>query len=698
VSGVHLPILLLGAAGVLLVAFAYLKGEPRVRGRAALLASRIAALLLVILLLMDVSLPGEAPLGSERAEGRWLLIDPDLSLTVPSGLGGTLWDEVLDRAAAEVAGGARLALATAGTGAPEGTDLAGLAGRAPEHPPGNLVEGALRLAEAGADEVLLLSTFRRPAALIETLARAAPVPLRLERVGGAVRNAGVAELDLPRAAEPGEGVEGRLTVFAEAGAPGDSLGLEVRVDGTLILVDRVALPPAGETVSVPLSLELPPGSDLVRVAARVVLDGDAFPPDDERVRWIRADGSEAGVVLVSLTPDWEPRVLLPLLTAVTGLEGEGYLSVGEDRFLRLEAGPGSGGTMGSEVFGERLAEARLLVLHGIGADAPDWLREVAEAHPRVIYLPSDPAGAVLGGVSVMGAAQGAPQGAPQGAAGGPGPPPLSGWIVSPEPPPSPLSPFLLGVSLAGLPPLSNLLPPTGATPSIVGLSVEDPAGGPGIPVVHLVETEEGRRVVVTAQGLWRWGSRDGGAREAYRALWGGAAAWLLAVQDRMAGSGIRPVDLVQPRGEPLRWEVGPEARGAELSLSPVTDPGLSAGGLEGLSVGPEVFRGSIVPGEDGVAVTPPVPPGIYRYQLRVPEENGTGWTELAPGWLEVERWAPSLRLPPLEVPDVLAATETGGVGSAEGASRPLRTHPVPYLALLLLLAIEWIGRRRLGLR
>jgi len=40
-----------------------------------------------------------------------------------------------------------------------------------------------------------------------------------------------------------------------------------------------------------------------------------------------------------------------------------------------------------------------------------------------------------------------------------------------------------------------------------------------------------------------------------------------------------------------------------------------------------------------------------------------------------------------------AASET-----APGSPRPLHTLPWPYLAILVLLCAEWVGRRRVGLR
>ena len=76
-----------------------------------------------------------------------MLVDPDLSLIVPSGTNGSLWDAGIDLVETEVATGAQVAFATPGTGGPEGADLSGLVLRTPSHPPGDLVEGTGKFVE-----------------------------------------------------------------------------------------------------------------------------------------------------------------------------------------------------------------------------------------------------------------------------------------------------------------------------------------------------------------------------------------------------------------------------------------------------------------------------------------------------------------------------------------------------------------------
>ena len=75
--------------------------------------------------------------------------------------------------------------------------------------------------------------------------------------------------------------------------------------------------------------------------------------------------------------------------------------------------------------------------------------------------------------------------------------------------------------------------------------------------------------------------------------------------------------------------------------------------------------------------------------------EGPGEGRIRSGLLVVE--APALDLQPARAVSLLDAV--GGTAlAASGAGQPLRTHPVPYLLLLVFLAAEWLGRRRSGLR
>jgi hypothetical protein len=114
----------------------------------------------------------------------------------------------------------------------------------------------------------------------------------------------------------------------------------------------------------------------------------------------------------------------------------------------------------------------------------------------------------------------------------------------------------------------------------------------------------------------------------------------------------------------------------------------------GAGVTPVGYPAPLVPDPTGLAATPPPEPGVYRFEI---SDRASG-APLANGVVEVERWTPSLKLPPLDPPsELLGLDSSDGVGAA-GGGRPLRTHPLPFLFLLLVLCAEWMGRRRLGLR
>ena len=671
-------IILLGAAGVILAALLYLRVEPGVPGRIPLLGLRAGSLTIVTLLILGLEIPGDDPSRPVPEGGKWLLVDPDLSLTIPGVGGASLWDEVVDRTSDSGREEVRLAVALPGDGGPEGIELGALAARTPRASSANLRVAVSRLAEAGADSVVILSTLRRSPEDLEALAAETPIPIRLERLGGLARNVGIGELDLPASASPEEELSGRLSLFGEGGAPGDSVSIELRADGELIRIISLPMPSPGEELSVPFTLAAPPDTGLVRYTARGLLEGDVFPPDDLRTRWVVSGRADRGILLVSLRPDWEPRILLPVLKAVTGLEGEGYLRLGDGRFLPLASGAEPARPVEAEFFRDRMSGAELLVIQGDVERPPAWLVAAVETHPRVLHLPGTQSGAALAGLEVDSVLAGE-------------------WSTVPELPASPLSPFLAGISLGGLPPLSGLLPLAGPIVGTTGLNAQGPRGGEFVPALVLLDGDLGRRAVTLADGFWRWGMRDGESRRAYRALWGGVTGWLLAYSTMRGGEAVGPETLLQSRGEPLRWEVGSNSSGLELSLTRVHDAG--DGSLDQETDGsPDVlFRGPLQAGNGLVATTPPVEPGIYRFAVRQPGTLPDD-SVIASGVVEVERWAASLKLPPLDVPGgVLPAAGGEGVRGLSG-SRPLRTHPLPYLILLILLGIEWVGRQRVGLR
>jgi hypothetical protein len=657
----------LAAVGLGSAAFLYVRREPRVPERPLLLALRAASLLLLLGLVVNPPLPGpgEDPVSAaRRGAAAWTVVDPDPALLARDDGGASHWEDLLERAALRAGAGDRLARVEGDR--PDGVDLSTLQGSLPDGVPGNPGAALLRLAELGADSLVLLSPLRRPSGPLEEALARLPIPARVERIGGPVRNAALAEFDLPLRGEPGEGVEGSLLLVGEGTEAGDSVQVEVTVGGEVAFRETRLLPQAGAPVRIPLNLTLPPDSGNVRVEARAQLEADAFPADDVRVRVVRVGGREGGVVMVSLQPDWEPRTLLPVLERATGLEGEGFLRVGPDRFLPLVSGGAAVTPASLEQVVARGREAALLVLHGAEGEIPEGVAAMVQGHPRVLHLPRGPSGARLAGANTA--------------------TPLPGeWMIVPEPPPSPLSPFLSGRSLAGLPPLRRLLPPAEVLPGIPVLHASrGGGGGEELPVLLLREEAAGRRGVALASDFWRWGVRDGEPREVYRNLWAGMAGWLLALE-RVAGEGrIRPAQPVLERGRPQPWEApGHEGEQVEVAFRP----------LDGDPEGPILRRDSALVGSGGGFTVPELPPGRYRWEAR----GGDGPASV--GEVEVEPFLDALLRPPGD-PERLTARVGAGAepALAARAGRPLRTHPLPWLLLLGSLCGEWVLRRRAGLR
>lgn len=674
-TGPLLVLLVIGAVGLVPAALLYLRREPHVRGRGILLAVRLASLSVLGLLLLNPILTGRDPVhGGEGATAFWVLVDPDPALRATDEDGVALWEHAVSRAGERARGRTRLARVSGD--APEGVDLATLTRGVPAETPGTPGDALLGLAEAGADSILLLSPLRRPVEpLAQALARI-PVPVRVERIGGVTRNAAVAELVLPRGAGGGEPLDGSLLLAGEGGEPGDSVHVTVTANGATIFETTAPLPAAGSPVRIPLELAPPPDTGQVRFAARATLAGDLFSPDDERVRVVRIGEPEGGIVLVSVRPDWEPRTLLPVLERATGLEGAGFLRVGSERYVPLVAGgeplietlPGA--------LARRAASAELLVIHGVTDDLPEAFAPVVSGHPRVLHLPAGPGGAALGGVTTGPARDGE-------------------WMPDPDPPPSPVAPFLSGRPLGGLPPLTGVLVPTAPAPGVRALGVRSPRGGPAEPALLLVDDVRGRRAVALASGFWRWGAREGEAREVYRNLWAGTAGWLLA-HDALAGPArVRPEEPVLPRGVPMPWEA-PGFVGAEVRVE-----------LREADGDPDAapLRTHTARVDDGGRFAlPSLPPGRYRWEATVTElaasdAPGPDLPEPSAGVVEIEAFLDALLLPAADPDSLTRVTGTEADPALRaGLGRPLRTHPLPWIVLLSLLCIEWLGRRRVGLR
>ncbi len=386
----------------------------------------------------------------------------------------------------------------------------------------------------------------------------------------------------------------------------------------------------------------------------VSLDSGADPLQAGQTRavWIEVARDRAGAVLVSFDPDWEPRHILPVLDRAISGGAKAYLRIGPDRWVRA-------GTSPEPVAGSRVramaSGADLLVVQGATARLPAWMLDLTARHSRVLFLARG-AGTVPGSdISV-------------------GQPEPGDWFATLPPPSSPVANSLAGLDAVDLPPVSGLRSVQGSGIwSILQLRRDRQAETRPLAVGFV--SAGGRRVLVLAEGTWRWSARTGSARAVYRGLYGGITGWLLGGLRRV------PVSLSERevRGQgSIGWSVAP---GVEDLVITVRD-----------STGSTVWGDSIARPADHVD-GPGLPPGDLDFEAR--------------GKLDDEEFVVGR---PFAVAGPVAELGGRGVGpslttgeltaGSRGRQRDGRTAPPvwPYALAAGLLCAEWVLRRRLGLR
>lgn len=630
----------------------YFRREFAVRRRGLLLTARLVTVAGVVALLWNPAVPTGGPgAGPER----YLVLDASASMSALTTEGEPIWGEAVTRAAALAAEGARLLVARDGVHAPDPAVLDTLQ---PAGARSLLAEAVTVAAEAGAREVVLLTDRRvRDPIATASVARRLGVSVSADTLGRAASNLGIDRLVVPATVERGETLRGRVEIEGATGA--DSVTVTVSLDGSPAQALRLAAPAAGGTAAAEFTLGAGLEAGPHRVTARI--EGrDAFPDDDERAAIVYADPDEAGVLLVSFAPDWEPRFLLPVLNQVTGLPVRGYLATGPDRFQAMDAdAAGSPVTIDGAAMQRLLRRAEMVVAMGIDAGAAEFLRVPTARTQRLLLFPADGAGASAGGVAAGSAVAGE-------------------WYLH-DAPPSPVAGEAAQLAGAGLPPLTRVLP---VLDDGGGSALEVRLGGAGEARTALVlRTGQGRRTgVVLARGFWRWALRDGAPREHYRRLWAAIGGWMMADEPLAAGPGVRPAAPVLPRGVPVRW-LGRGYQGEEVTLT-VTD-----------TTGAVVLDSTLTVPPGGEFDTPALPAARYAYAVE-PADSAAPATPPTP--FEVESFSDDmLRLP---VPPGELRVRAPAESAAFEGSRPLRTWPAAYLVILAALCAEWIGRRRSGLR
>lgn len=618
---------------------------------------RGATLTLLLLLLFNPALPGAArraaPLGTV------VVLDASLSMQTRDG-GQTRWQQALELARAVP--DARQAILMGGE--PRVVSMDSIAGSQPNQGGSRLLPALQAAAEGGASRVVIITdgAIEDENEVRRWLPRLG-VDVELKKVGGAAANdRAIAELNAPAWAEAGKPVKIRLGVTSSAGS--GSVRALLRSGG--VELGSAEVPAAGAGRIAVAELEFTPtapdGGGLVRF--EIALAGeDAIAENNRRVFYLFVGDKPAGVALVSLSPDWEPRFLHPVMVQALGLPVRSFLRANATTYMTGGPGTEAGQRVTEEAVRSAVADADLLVLHGARADMPEWIRTAVAGKPRVLVLPHE-SGLDVVGISLTAATPG-------------------DWFVAPEIPPSPIAGVLAGAPLENLTPLLGVhlardLPSGAWTPLIASRGRR----GASTPIAAGVIQGNRRVVVAMAAGFWRWAFRGGEQRQTYARFWGALAGWLVQERAQVASGAVRPTERVFERGRPLAW-VTPGASADSIRLRLRDASGIVADTAIPLQQGDTAFSGQL-------------PPGEYRYEARV-FDGGTE-TGSASGAVTVDTYSseyarPVRALDGFDVDAASLAVARGGSGA-----RPLRGSVWPYVLLTVLLATEWVLRRRWGLR
>lgn len=446
----------------------------------------------------------------------------------------------------------------------------------------------------------------------------------------------VSALDAPRAAVSGDSA--RIAVSLVAGGAGAHAGsLVLTLDGRAVARAALqAMPPiATRVVNITAVLSAPAGPRAL--AAAVTDSGDAEPRNDTltvAVEMARA----ASAAFVSTSPDFDARFALAVLRGALRIPTRGFFRVAPGAW-RVD---GTLGPVSEADVRAALHDAPMAIIHGDTA----------------VFGP--PRTATIGPLALL-----VPPATDQGE-----------WYPS-SAPASPLSPALTDIPWDSLPPISVAAVPQQphSADEWQGLVARLARGAEARPVIVGVDAPR-RVVIIPASGMWRWQFRSapgGISSDAFTAFWGSIFDWLAA--ERADQRAALPEDQVVRAGQPIRWRrSGATARDSSVHVM------LMRRGAGGDVKTADSLTLSFPSGVSTVT-TPPLAEGIYD----VREAGGAALIAVNPS----SEWLPRR-----------AAVRSGNVGGSAPPAPDARIRSAAwlYVAVVLLLCIEWMLRRRAGLR
>ena len=233
-------------------------------------------------------------------------------------------------------------------------------------------------------------------------------------------------------------------------------------------------------------------------------------------------------------------------------------------------------------------------------------------------------------------------------------------------PASPVGSAFVGLPVDSFPPLVSVTPIEPAPEDWVGLTAQLARRGADRPVFAGQVRGARREVLTAADGLWRWAFRGGSGEQAYRGLVAGTLSWLLGSADSAAGR-ARMVRPVVSNSRPVVFQWAGAGSPVPIGITLVSGEATRHDTL--------AFDGS---GRGELRL----PPGTYGYEL----EGGGRGTLVVDTWSE--EWFPApARLADRPSPVVAQRAETSA-----------RRFVWLFGLALAGLSVEWLTRRRLGLR
>lgn len=640
------------AAAVGFAGFIYRRREAAVRHRRVLTALRAVALILLLLVIFDPALP----VGGGGTARSAVALDASLSMNLARSVSDTTtrWTEAVALARRMAGDGPVLLF---------GDDVRGmqpdsLSGVYPRAPVTRLLPAVRAAAEAGARRLVVITDggIEDGPEVARWLARYG-VTLEVHRVGdGRPATRALAEVEAPAWREAGEPVPVRIAV----GGGDEPVTLVVSAPGAPPVRAELAGSTAGrlQVAELDITPDAPREGGLVRLD--VALEGASGAV---RSVYVYVGEEPAGVALVSLQPDWEPRFLVPVLETALGLPVRGFLRAADGTFVRIGTAAEAGARVPPPDVQRALNEADLIVLHGAGGSAPEWLRAAAANARRIIFFPAD-AGAPGLPVQL-------------------GQPVADDFYIMSDVPSSPIAPLLAGLPVEALPPLTELRAAEALGTAWAPLLASRLRRGAAEPVLLAGETDGRRWAVALGSGYWRWAFRDEAGRTTYARFWGALAGWLLREEGTIAGAAVRPARRSVPQGTAIPW-VAPGLLLDSLRVE-LTAPGRDSGFVR------------VVRARGDTLQTAAPAPGHYTYDATA--FAGDSVATRASGPITVEPYTPELARAAVDLEALQAqATPIGPDADERAPSRPLRASPAPWLLLVALLAAEWILRRRWGLR